>query len=672
VLGCLYFILFIGPIAVNMRMLRATDRESPLELVEIASHALPPFAILSHTWSSNSEDEVKFEDIEAQAYFKKPSYRKVRFACQQAFLDGYSYLWIDAICIDKKNPTELQEAINSMYRWYQSAQTCYAYLADVTDSKVHFAHDGEESQFIRTRWFERGWTLQELIAPKQVRFFNADWDYVGDKSALSGIITKVTGIPTDILLGTSPIDSASIAQRMSWASHRQTTRPEDMAYCLMGMFSVFMPLIYGEQDSAFLRLQDAIMQKNEDMSLFAWCGEHTTTECKHGLLATHPKQFRECASMPKCSPWPNSSGFGMSNGQLRIELPLLNFGPDLYAATLGCRIPIGESLPYPRPAILLRKKRDKLYRVNARQLLLVHEQKYRPERILVPQYSILADIALLDDGIIPKFIGPGFRVKEAFIDPDLGPTKFDRLAGTLSKPKLPRPQISAFLQASSEAICIRWIAEPIIMRSTIKAKGNYILFCCTTFHSEDTEDVIMVTAGQASKWMTFSARVTSDDKLPEDFSVYSELQAGLLLGKDKHLGKYIVRVSCSKHERAEQKREISVFEMNNGEHPIPKLYIDIITLGTGKKEVEDKDSPEILPEKPRPTEHEVHARPPAEDMVWDGSMFNRFREWLKRSRPPESWRTGRVKKPNGRLQVIDGREIDIDDVAEVINVKEAN
>ena len=163
----------------------------------------------------------------------------------------------DLCCIDKTSSAELSEAINSMYRWYQESGVCYAYLADVPPNA-----------FSKSRWFTRGWTLQELIAPSTVIFLDQKWQEIGTKSSLQRVISEITGIPTDILLG-GDLEDASIAQRMSWASKRETTRVEDAAYCLMGIFSIHMPMLYGEGERAFIRLQEEIMRVSDDHSLFA-------------------------------------------------------------------------------------------------------------------------------------------------------------------------------------------------------------------------------------------------------------------------------------------------------------------------------------------------------------------------------------------------------------------
>ncbi len=192
---------------------------------------------------------------------------KVREACTVARANGYQYIWIDSCCIDKTSSSELSEAINSMYAWYARAEICYAYLADVPPAADHRK---PRSDFRGSVWFTRGWTLQELIAPLDVLFLSGDWAPIEPKYALADLVQEITGISEEALLHVEPLDQFSVAQRLSWASGRETTRVEDQAYSLLGIFDINMPTLYGEGDRAFRRLQEEIMQRVPDQSLFAW------------------------------------------------------------------------------------------------------------------------------------------------------------------------------------------------------------------------------------------------------------------------------------------------------------------------------------------------------------------------------------------------------------------
>ncbi|SPQ18241.1 365ea253-c014-47d6-9621-6abcaff281c0 [Thermothielavioides terrestris] len=229
----------------------------------------PPYAILSHTWGADHE-EVSYRDV-LDGRLKSATGRpaKVTGCCLRAKKDGYQYVWIDTCCIDKTNLVELQEAINSMFRWYRDAAICYAYLSDVP-TRAWDRHKVSESAFSSSRWFQRGWTLQELLAPLNLRFYDAGWECIGTKGDLCDLVETITGIPTSFLLGITELHHASVAQRMSWASRRVTKRPEDIAYCLLGIFGVSMPMIYGEGDKAFRRLQEQIMKDIGDDSILAW------------------------------------------------------------------------------------------------------------------------------------------------------------------------------------------------------------------------------------------------------------------------------------------------------------------------------------------------------------------------------------------------------------------
>ncbi|KAB5566995.1 heterokaryon incompatibility protein-domain-containing protein [Coniochaeta sp. 2T2.1] len=217
----------------------------------------------ANTWPSTSSPNQPHTPL---------GFYKILHASLRGQSDGLSYLWVDTCCIDKTSSAELSEAINSMYAWYRNSTVCYAYLSDVPPLSPSGAppHVISSSPFRRSRWFKRGWTLQELLAPKFLTFFSSDWSEISTKQLLVPLIQEITGIHATYLLRTKHITSASVAERMSWVSDRTTTRPEDVAYCLLGVFDVHMPLIYGEGARAFVRLQEEIIRISEDHSIFAW------------------------------------------------------------------------------------------------------------------------------------------------------------------------------------------------------------------------------------------------------------------------------------------------------------------------------------------------------------------------------------------------------------------
>ncbi len=228
-----------------------------------------PYAILSHTWG---EDEVTFQDfLDPKKRSTQRGFEKIRLTCEQALKDGLHYAWVDTCCINKESSSELSEAINSMYKWYQQATVCYGFLEDIKPGATG-TYDPPSliKDLGKCRWFTRGWTLQELVASHPMEFYGAGWTRIGSKSDLTYELEKLTGIDRGVLRGDLRVDQVSIARRMKWAARRQTTREEDMAYCLMGIFDVNMPMLYGEGSKAFTRLQEEIMKETDDHSLFAW------------------------------------------------------------------------------------------------------------------------------------------------------------------------------------------------------------------------------------------------------------------------------------------------------------------------------------------------------------------------------------------------------------------
>ncbi|KAI5985033.1 heterokaryon incompatibility protein-domain-containing protein, partial [Pisolithus albus] len=234
------------------------------------------YAILSHRWGVEVGYEemiglLNMEERKRDKVRQRPGYQKIIESCKQAKRDGYKWLWVDTCCIDKRSSAELSEAINSMYRWYQNAQVCYVYLNDVDQSTFPTKQDDKFAQSDGwPEWFVRGWTLQELIAPDEVEFFNKDWVHVGNKWQLAPTLEKITGILREVLTGGLAGKELSVAQIMSWAANRKTTREEDRAYSLMGLFGVNMPMLYGEGKKAFQRLQVEIIRISSDHSIFAW------------------------------------------------------------------------------------------------------------------------------------------------------------------------------------------------------------------------------------------------------------------------------------------------------------------------------------------------------------------------------------------------------------------
>ncbi|KAH6625330.1 HET-R [Boeremia exigua] len=274
-----------------MRLLRYNE-QGELGIVSFNDRAAPPYAILSHTWGADAE-EVTFADLATGGGKAKRGYKKICFCGQQAQQDGLQYFWVDTCCIDKADKAELSHAIRSMFRWYQNAARCYVYLSDVSTGKGEWDHMlGEftwEPAFRASRWFTRGWTLQELLAPSTVEFFSQEWAKLGDKMSCKTLIHKITSITHDALDG-APLSQFSVDERLRWKGDRQTKREEDGWYSLSGIFDVEIAPAYSEgAASAFRRLMDEIHKLDrcvQDMrSTDPNDDQKRIEETKGGLLA---------------------------------------------------------------------------------------------------------------------------------------------------------------------------------------------------------------------------------------------------------------------------------------------------------------------------------------------------------------------------------------------------
>ncbi|KAF5609536.1 heterokaryon incompatibility protein het-E-1 [Fusarium subglutinans] len=327
---------------------------STLKLEEFYS-SVPEYAILSHTWGQASEEVLFQEMLTNSSDVKlKKGYKKIELCAKQAQKDGLDYCWVDTCCIDKSRSAELSEAINSMFSWYRNSAVCYLYLEDV----IHKEHPGRIDESLgEARWFTRGWTLQELLAPRARQFFDANWTMIGEISknryrehlvngffrmdttadeegdpqelegmSLASQVAQITGIPRKVLY-IGDLGSFSAATRMSWAARRRTTRIEDQAYCLLGIFDVHMPLLYGEGNHAFIRLQEEIVKKEPDHTLFAWRSEPTSpAPTFSGLLAPSPGNFYSdhCRGiLPKQVDLP----YEMTNKGLHLQVRLVEHNP---------------------------------------------------------------------------------------------------------------------------------------------------------------------------------------------------------------------------------------------------------------------------------------------------------------------------------------------------------
>ncbi|EFY84423.1 ankyrin repeat-containing protein, putative [Metarhizium acridum CQMa 102] len=338
---------------------------STLNLEEFAEGRIPQYAILSHRWG---EGELSLQDVEngelIKQGVKKGGYDKVRRFAFRAQSDGFEYAWIDTCCIDKTSSAELSEAINSMYVWYYRADRCYAYLADVRSV----------DEICESEWFQRGWTLQELLAPAEVYFFSKNWDDLGTKETRKQEISHRTGIPFGILSGDDELETASIAQRMSWAAERKTTRVEDTAYCLMGIFRINMPLLYGEGQRAFARLQEEIIRT-------------THGDTSGGLLAVSPAAFENSRNIVTLGT--SNSPSTVSSLGVHVELRFVGIGPrGPGLAILNCAEENGKDKPisiYVRDISLTMERFERLY---SEKLEPLDMRKFRPSQISTKRLCI--------------------------------------------------------------------------------------------------------------------------------------------------------------------------------------------------------------------------------------------------------------------------------------------
>lgn len=386
-----------------------------LKVVSIREDDIPPYAILSHTWGTG---EVTLQDMQRFGAkwlsnvnwieLLREGVQKVLGAAKLAASEGHDWIWIDTCCIDKTSSSELSEAINSMYRWYQGAEICYVHLADATlgNKELQTLSDHSLIQWIRdSRWVTRGWTLQELIAPQSVSLYSKDWLFIGKSTdeRIMSLLAEATGIDIGVLSGDIATQEVSVANRMRWASKRKTTRPEDMAYCLMGLFNVNMPLLYGEGAArSFVRLQVEILQATDDQTIFAWSAPLGSRDYSgvSGLLAESPAYFRDAPRMYPVSDWYRYesstpwSMTNMTNRGLMVQLYLQPSKPeatteegsvDDFVAVLYCSAETTrvddcgrEWIHEHSPAILLRRLwGDQFARVNTddRRYVRVNERQ---------------------------------------------------------------------------------------------------------------------------------------------------------------------------------------------------------------------------------------------------------------------------------------------------------
>jgi hypothetical protein len=288
-----------------------------MQVEQFVEDRVPKYAILSHRWE---DEEVSYRDMSLSDVSKKKGYSKIEKTCRLArntVADTcFEYVWVDTCCIDRTNSTELAEAINSMFRWYKESVICYAWLSDL-DPAVSI-----EVGLPGCTWFTRGWTLQELLAPKRVFFYDKSWTKRGSKETLRSLLSRITGIEEEVLNKKEDPSMVSAAVKMSWASRRRTTKMEDIAYCLLGIFDVNMPLLYGEGPTkAFRRLQEEIIKETNDTTLFTWTPLHEQ-QATRGIFARSPEEYHLCRGIFQTS-FADNDIFTFTNQGLQINTRLI-------------------------------------------------------------------------------------------------------------------------------------------------------------------------------------------------------------------------------------------------------------------------------------------------------------------------------------------------------------
>ncbi|KAI0429590.1 heterokaryon incompatibility protein-domain-containing protein [Xylaria sp. FL1042] len=298
-----------------------------LELQEFSGPQIPPYAILSHTWQDGEVTFAEFsQGVKGGESAAAKGWKKITQTCDLAIAEGYEYVWIDTCCIDKSSSAELTEAINSMYSWYAGSGECFTYLSDFNQSTSEPSNYSKD--FFSSRWFTRGWTLQELIAPENLRFYDSSWTPYGSKASLCSDIAYTTGIDESVLCAAGPalqglLASIPVCKKMSWAAGRETQRPEDVAYSLLGIFGVHMPLIYGEGDNAFIRLQKKIIKSTNDLTILAWKTPNQALPWDHfSVLASSPKFFSDSKDIVLSQDLRYNPDFSITNKGLQIAVAL--------------------------------------------------------------------------------------------------------------------------------------------------------------------------------------------------------------------------------------------------------------------------------------------------------------------------------------------------------------
>ncbi|KAI9685528.1 MAG: hypothetical protein M1822_004386 [Bathelium mastoideum] len=403
----------------------------------------------------------------------------------------------------------------------------------------------DSNEFIDTRWATRGWTLQELLAPSDLVFYSADWVEIGRKDALSPILSTITGIDEDVLTGKKALEMTSIAKRMSWAAQRNVTRPEDIAYCLMGIFSVNMPMLYGEGGTkAFLRLQEEIMKRSDDHSLFAWTDNGLPSAAYHGLLAEHPDRFKDSHSIFPCEDPEEHASYSMSNRGIRMELqliPLTDEEPGLYAAALDCPVqPHYESQAF--LALYLKKlpgRYNQYTRVRVWCFAEVHKRGAL-KTVYVRQAIVMPN----DQSVYPSHV---LQLRQF-----LGDKQSYRVSG-VTVPSLEHPGAEII----STQATLGWIPPSIPTAFKILSRGETRASCAVHMVYNETEHFLIIIGSMASFNIGFTVTELKDldvtGATSDHFEKIQALYDPKPVGSNWRIGYHDVHVSVDFFVRGDAK-----------------------------------------------------------------------------------------------------------------------
>jgi len=436
----------------------------PTTTVEFIGSDIPPYAILSHAWG---EEEVTFQELGKPDSAMKKGYAKINQTCRLAARDGHQWVWVDTCCINKESSTELSEAINSMFHWYQQAKVCYVYLEDLDPGA------DLETDLRKCRWFTRGWTLQELIAPKVVSFYDSEWNCRGTKVDLASLVSRITGVPQSLLENTTRPSDFSIASRMSWAAGRETKRVEDIAYCLLGIFDVHLTPRYGERMKAFTRLQDAIIrQPTAELTIFAWtAGSSSSPPGLCSVLAESPDQFGDCGTIEQALEDSIYRDFTPTTRGIQVDASLRQVNPEEEDEPgSGARIILplyAKRTDGVGIGIYLRKISGSVYARDHAQQLVFMDDDFLSGELRLPVVSIL----------LASSLAPRYRFHAT--DPVLG-NRCGALQIRLEQPKDPRLAGRLTLRADTHPFSIfpmsHWDCHDRCFFATNSATKGWVAF----------------------------------------------------------------------------------------------------------------------------------------------------------------------------------------------------